>query len=128
MDETPGPSDPDEAADLVGYSIHATDGEIGEVDEHEITTGMSYLVVRTRSSIFGKTVLLPATVIQRIDHEERAVYVACTKHEIKLAPKYRDDRDPTSHRDDILAYYSGSMLRGPPPRTAGSDHPTLPSG
>ena len=117
MHETPGWSDPEEAADLVGYSIHAADGEIGEVDEHEITTGMRYLVVRTRSSIFGKTVVLPATVIQRIDHEQKAVYVLCTKHEIKLAPKYRDDRDPESHRDDILAYYSGSMLRVRPPRS-----------
>ncbi len=116
MHETPGWSDPDEAADLVGYSIHATDGEIGEVDEHEITTGMSYLVVRTGSSIFGKTALLPATVIQRIDHGEKAVYVLCTKNDIKLAPEYRDDRDPKSHRDDILAYYSGSMLRVRPPR------------
>jgi hypothetical protein len=48
-------------------------------------------------------------VIERVDHENQAVYVKCTRAEIKDAPEYRDDE---SHRADLLNYYR-SMPRGP---------------
>jgi hypothetical protein len=101
--------DPIDVDDLGGYAIHAADGAIGKVDQHDIATGTSYLLVATGAWIFGKTVLLPATVIERVDHLNQTVYVTCTRDEIKGAPGYRDDQ---SHRDDLLAYYS-SMPPGP---------------
>ncbi len=47
---------------------------------------MSYLVVDTGPWIFGKKVLLPASVIQRIDLDDKKVYVRLTKDQIKAAP------------------------------------------
>ncbi|MBD0291736.1 MAG: PRC-barrel domain containing protein, partial [Thermoleophilia bacterium] len=46
--------------DVVGFSVEATDGGIGKVDEATYDVGQSYLVVDTGPWIFGKKVLLPA--------------------------------------------------------------------
>ena len=98
-----------EDENLGGYAIHASDGEIGRVDQHDIATGASYLLVATGPWILGRTVLLPASVIERVDHANQSVYVNRTRAEIRSAPEYRDDE---SHRADLLDYYR-SMPRGP---------------
>jgi hypothetical protein len=98
-----------EVDDLGGYAIHASDGEIGRVDKHDLATGVGYLLVATGPWILGRTVLLPASVIERVDHENQAVYVNCTRAAIRSAPEYRDGE---SHRADLLDYYR-SMPPGP---------------
>ena len=77
--------------DVSGYDVEATDGSIGKVDEATYETGRSYLVVDTGPWIFGKKVMLPAGVVNHIDHEERRVYVDRTKEQIKSAPEYDPD-------------------------------------
>ena len=99
--------------DISGYSIHAIDGDIGKVDKHDVETGRSYLLA-TGPWIFGKTVMLPAGVIERIDHENEIVYVGRTKDQIKNAPEYRDDNGPTggddTYRNELSGYYAGLGL------------------
>ena len=50
---------------LKGFHIHATDGEIGHVDDFLVdsTWKVAYLVVDTSNSIGGKSVLLSPTAI-----------------------------------------------------------------
>jgi len=100
------PPDLSEAGDLAGYAIHATDGEIGKVDSQDAETGERYLLVTTGHWIAHKTVLLPARLIDRIDHAHQAVYVKCSQGAVKAAPAYRDDR---AHRTDLDVYY-GTIL------------------
>ena len=57
--------------DVTGYSVEATDGGIGKVDEATYEVGGSYLVVDTGPWIFGKKVLLPAGLIDRDRSRER---------------------------------------------------------
>jgi hypothetical protein len=94
--------------DLVGYSIEATDGSIGKIDEATYDAGTSYVVVDTGPWIFGKKVLLPAGTIQRIDHDNEAVVVDRSKDEIKNAPEFDEsverDRD---YLDRYGNYYGG---------------------
>jgi len=92
--------------DIGGYSIHAVDGDIGKVDKHDIETGRSRLLVSTGPWIFGKTVMLPAGVIDRIDHENRTVHVAVTKDDIKNAPEY-EGTDDDAYRSQLGDYYAG---------------------
>ena len=100
-----------EPGDLGGYKIHARDGEIGKVDKHDIETGRGYLLVATGPWILGKTVMLPAGVIERIDHEDRVVYVDRTKEEIKNAPEYDPDRhDDEAYRAEVGGYYGGARV------------------
>jgi hypothetical protein len=98
--------------DLTGFSVEATDGGIGKVDEATYETSRSYIVVDTGPWIFGKKVLLPAGVVQRVDLDSETVFVNRTKDEIKNAPEfdemnYRDD----AYRSQVSDYYSGTSGR-----------------
>ena len=94
--------------DLTGFSVEATDGGIGKVDEATYETSRSYIVVDTGPWIFGKKVLLPAGVVQRVDLDSETVFVNRTKDEIKDSPEfdemnYRDD----DYRSEVSDYYYG---------------------
>jgi len=92
--------------DLNGFQVEALDGEIGSVDEKTNDVGSSYLVVDTGPWIFGKKVLLPAGVIDRVDLTDRRVFVSRTKDEIQNAPEFDETRytDP-AYRTEIGSYY-----------------------
>jgi hypothetical protein len=97
--------------ELNGYEVEARDGSIGTVDEASSDVSESYLIVDTGPWIFGKRVLLPAGVIERIDREDRRIFVDRTREEIKNAPEY----DPyagfsPAYRNQIGTYY-GSVGR-----------------
>lgn len=102
--------------DLTGYSVEATDGGIGKVDESTNDVGSSYIVVDTGPWIFGKKRMLPAGVIDRVDRNDEKIYVSRSKDEIKDAPefdetKYRED----AYRDEVGTYYDRGTpgTRGP---------------
>jgi hypothetical protein len=83
--------------DLADFAVEAEDGKIGKVDEDTREAGGSFLIVDTGPWIFGKKVMLPAGVVERIDPENRTVFVNLTKDEIKNAPEYDEQ---TGHRDE----------------------------
>ena len=95
--------------DVVGFSVEATDGGIGKVDEASNDVGASYLVVDTGPWIFGKKVLLPAGLVRQVDLDDETVYVDRTKDEIKDAPEFDPDtyRSET-YRSEIGGYYTGT--------------------
>ena len=91
---------------LVGYDVEATDGSIGKIDEATNESSSSYVVVDTGFWIFGKKRLVPAGVINTVDHDAEKVYVTMTKEQIKSAPDYdRDDWNDES-RTRYNDYYS----------------------
>jgi hypothetical protein len=93
--------------DLTGYSVEAQDGSIGKIDEASNDAGASYVVVDTGPWIFGKKVVLPAGVVERVDHEDEVVFVNRTKDEIKNAPEFDEDRyRGTEYRDQLSGYYT----------------------
>jgi hypothetical protein len=95
------------AAELTGYRVEAVDGSIGKVDEASTEVGSSYLIVDTGPWIFGKKVLLPAGVIDRVDTADEIVYVDRTKDEIKAAPEFDEARyRDAEYRDKVGEYYS----------------------
>ena len=61
---------------MVGYDVHATDGDIGKVDEASDQAGSSGVVVDTGPWIFGRKVVLPAGTVKRVDDADRKVYVS----------------------------------------------------
>jgi len=100
-------------ADLTGYSVEAIDGGIGKVDEATNDVGSSYIVVDTGPWIFGKKVMLPAGVIDRVDRDDEKVYVNRNKDEIKNSPTFDDTtyRDEP-YRDELGMYYGGMGMPG----------------
>jgi hypothetical protein len=100
----------DTDVDLTGYNVEAVDGLIGTVDEATAQAGESYLVVDTGPWIFGKRVLLPAGVVDRIDTAERKVFVAPSREEIKNAPEYDRERGATdTYRQRVGSYYAADV-------------------
>jgi hypothetical protein len=94
------------SVDVTGFGVEAIDGSIGKVDEASYDTDGSLVVVDTGPWIFGKKVMLPAGVIDRIDYETEKVYVHRTKDEIKHAPEYDDSLlADTSYRERVGSYY-----------------------
>ena len=86
-----------QSADVIGFSVEATDGSIGKVDEATVDAGRSYLIVDTGPWIFGKTVMLPAGVVD------------CSKDEIKSAPEYEaDSKSDPGYRERLGGYYGGA--------------------
>ena len=100
-------------ADLDGYEVEAKDGSIGTVDEDTNEVGRSYLIVDTGPWIFGRRALLPAGVIERVDHNNRRVHVNRTRDEVRRAPEY----DPaagfsTAYRQRIGTHYGTGAATG----------------
>ncbi len=103
--------------DLTGFEVEATDGRVGKVDKHSDEVGDAYLVVDTGVWIFGKEVLLPASVVVRIDAAEQKIYVDRTKGQIKDAPEFHRDQHlgNAGYRDGLGTYYGTSVPFGGPP-------------
>ena len=91
---------------LVGFSVEATDGGIGKVDDSTDDVGGSFIVVDTGPWIFGKKVMLPAGVIDTVDFDAETVYVSRTKDEIKNAPEYDESKHgDEAYRAQLGGYY-----------------------
>jgi len=72
--------------DISGFGVEALDGSIGKVEEATTDGEEDFLVVAT-GGLFGKKVMLPAGVIERVDEADEKVWVSRTKEQIKNAPQ-----------------------------------------
>ena len=98
------------SANLVGYDVEAADGGIGKVDDATNEVGSSYIVVDTGPWIFGKKVLLPANVTQRIDLDNRTIQVRLTKDQIKASPEFDENAYRNEDYRRRVGTYYGSMV------------------
>jgi hypothetical protein len=95
--------------DLTGFDVEALDGSIGKVDEATQDVGESYLVVDTGIWIFGKKVLLPAGLVERVDRDEEKVWINRTKDEIENAPEFdKDNYQEADYRSAVGGYYGSA--------------------
>lgn len=87
--------------EFIGFTVEARDGQVGTVDDASWDTDTDHLVVDTGPWIFGRKVLIPAGLIERIDIDREAVYLALDKEQIKNGPEY----DPDRHQDPSGDYW-----------------------
>ena len=82
------------------------------MDEATYDVGASYVVVDTGPWIFGKKVMLPAGVVQRVDLDSETIFVDRTKDEIKNSPEFDENlyRDE-SYRSQLRSYYYSDVDR-----------------
>ena len=77
--------------EITEYYVHATDGDIGHIEEFLIEDGswtIRYLVVDTRNWWPGKMVLISPDWIESIDWSDEQVRVRHTREEIRTSPEY----------------------------------------
>ena len=98
-------------AELIGFSVEAIAGGIGKIDEATEETGRAHLIVDTGPWIFGKKVMLPAGVVDRVDLDSETVFVNRSKDEIKNAPEFEPERhrDDDEYRNRLGGYYGGGL-------------------
>jgi hypothetical protein len=117
-------------SDLLGFTIHATDGDIGRVhdlyfDDQRWT--VRYLVADTRHWLSGRRVLLSPDSVCRTDWEHREMVVTLSRAQIEESPSVETDK-PVARQNAVLfrecytlPYYwaLGGFLWKPNPSPAG---------
>jgi hypothetical protein len=98
--------------DLRGYTLHATDGEIGRVVTFyfdDRTWEIRYIVVETGNWLTQRRVLLAPVALGIPDWEERTIPVMLTQEQIKDSPSIDADK-PVSRQmeEQIYGYYGWS--------------------
>ena len=100
-------TDPTQGVDVSGFHVEASDGAIGKVDKATYEENAHGLVVDTGPWIFGKKVILPAGVIERVDADEEKVYVSRTKDQIKDSPRFGETDLDEEGRAHVGEYFGG---------------------
>jgi hypothetical protein len=83
---------------VTGYHIHASDGEIGHVEDflvEDADWSIHYLVIDTKNWWPGKKVLISPRSVQEIDWTERLVSLDVERQRVKDSPAY----DPSTTVD-----------------------------
>ena len=76
---------------VTSYHIHATDGEIGHVDDFIVDDEnweIRFLVVDTRNWLSGKNVLISTQSITRVEWADSSVHLDLTRESIKNSPEF----------------------------------------
>lgn len=84
--------------EVTGYHIHATDGEIGHVEDYLVddeSWRIRYLMIDTSNWIGGRTVLIAPEWAERIDWGRQQVVLDVTRDTVKQSPEY----DPAADID-----------------------------
>ena len=79
---------------VTGYTIQATDGEIGHVADFIIddeTWAIRYLIIDTQNWWPGEKVLVSTKWIERVSWRESKVFVNLTRESIKRSPQYTEE-------------------------------------
>jgi sporulation protein YlmC with PRC-barrel domain len=108
---------------LIGFTMGATDGEIGKVKEfyfEDDTWVVRYLIVDTGNWLSGRVVLISTQSIINMDWDKKIFLVDLTKEQIKNSPEINTDL-PVSRQEEVKlqkyypwvqywgsGYYSGS--------------------
>ena len=110
--EEQGNNDPHlQSTDAVeGYSIHATDGEIGKVVDYivdDTNWKIDYLVVDTGNWLNSKKVLLSTNWITNVKWDNELVIVSVSTDKVKNSPDYDPDQPVNSSDEKNLYDYYG---------------------
>jgi len=110
-DAQPNEGDPHlrSIAVVIGYHIHATDGEVGHVEDFLVDDAgwsIRFIKVDTRNWWPGKKVLIVPRSAREIDWADRLVHLDVSRQKVKGSPSY----DPSitvdgAYEEKFLTYY-----------------------
>ena len=111
--------------DLDGFTIGATDGDIGTVKEcyfDDVSYTVRYVVVETGGWLSGRKVLLSPIAFRAMDWEHKRITAALTKAQVEKSPDIDTDK-PVSRQHETAyhgyygysPYWAGEYLWGADP-------------
>jgi hypothetical protein len=95
-----------DSQDVLGTHLHATDGDIGHVEDFLVedeTWSLRYLIVDTSNWWIGKQVLISPDWIDRFDWPAGKLHIGLDRASVKGAPEYDGTTPP--NRDTEAALY-----------------------
>lgn len=96
--------------ELKGYSIRATDGEIGQVQDFYFDDQewiIRYVVVDTGDWLTGRRVLLSPAAFTQLDRTAQSLLVLLTKEQVENSPTITVDQPISRQQENELhAYYN----------------------
>ena len=100
---------------ITGYHIHATDSEIGHVEDFIVDDEdwtIRFLVVDTRNWLPGKKVLLSPQWIKRVQWDDSSVYFDLTRDSVENSPEF-DPSGPISRDYEafLIEHYGRCMKK-----------------
>lgn len=117
---------------IVGYSIHAKDGEIGHISEllvDEDTWAIRYFIVNTSNWFGGHKVLLSPEWVSELRWLDNSVFVDTYKQKIKDAPAFESAEKLNRVREEaIFENYglAGYWARKPKAKITSGNYPNNP--
>ncbi|WP_100404653.1 PRC-barrel domain-containing protein [Bacillus solitudinis] len=100
---------------LESYSMKATDGELGKIDDFYFSPNsfeIKYVVGDTRTWFFGGKVLLHPESFKEINIIENYISVNATKEQIKNSPKPGEHGPTIGFERELNHYYGWSYFAG----------------
>ncbi|HKK22002.1 MAG TPA: PRC-barrel domain-containing protein [candidate division Zixibacteria bacterium] len=95
--------------EVIGYYIHATDGEIGHVDDFIVddkTWRLRYMVADTRNWIPGRKVLIALPLIKEVKWEDSEVHIDVTRAKVEKSPGYESLKSlHREYEEELYKYY-----------------------
>jgi hypothetical protein len=95
---------------VIGFHVHATDGEIGHVEDFLIDDadwGIRYLKIDTKNWWPGSRVLMPPSSVRSIDRPNRLVHLDVDRQQVKDSPRYDPSKTVDGAYDDAFLWYCG---------------------
>jgi len=99
--------------EVTGYDIHATDGDIGEVEDFLIddaTWKIDFMVIDTGHWFPGKKVLISPDWIKKIDWKTGAIIIDNTMDHVKNSPEYDVSKHLNTEYEANLQNYYGRFI------------------
>jgi hypothetical protein len=95
---------------LHGYTIHATDGDMGHVDQFyfdDDTWTVRYIIVKTGKFFFGHKVLVSPISLEKLDLENKKLFVNLTMEQVKHSPDINTEKPISRQKEaEYLRYYN----------------------
>ena len=91
---------------VAGYSIHASHGHIGHVEDFIIDEQewiVRYIVIHTRNWLPGRKVIISPEWVGRIDWQDRQVWLDHSRDQIRHSPHY-DPSQPVNRQCELHLY------------------------
>lgn len=100
--------------DLKGYTLGATDGDIGEVTEcyfDDDKWTVRYLIVDTGGWLTGRKVLISPIALREVDWNAKRIHAQLTKKGVEDSPDIATDK-PVSrqHETSYYDYYNSHTI------------------
>jgi len=93
-----------------GFTIQATDGDMGAVDEFlfdDVQWTIRYLVVHTGGWLSGRLVLVSPLAFRSVDWDRETFDVALTRQQVEESPSIATDQPVSRQQEEAYSRYYG---------------------